>query len=51
MHLTNFSLNKNSDNFIPPEGNKFNHNIIIEHFHKESIASKRLLTNIYNRLI
>ena len=41
MHLTNFSLNKNSDNFISPE----------EEFYKESShASKRLLTNIYKTL-
>jgi hypothetical protein len=41
MHLTNFSLNKNSDNFISPE----------EEFYKEnSHASKRLLTNIYKTL-
>jgi hypothetical protein len=41
MHLTNFSLNKNSDNFITPE----------EEFYKEgSNASKRLLTNIYKTL-
>jgi hypothetical protein len=35
MHLTNFSLNKNSDNYVSPE----------EEFYKDSnSASKRLLT-------
>jgi hypothetical protein len=41
MHLTNFSLNKDSKNFISPE----------EEFYKEgSNASKRLLTNVYKTL-
>lgn len=35
MHLTNFSLNKNSENYVSPE----------EEFYKDgSTASKRLLT-------
>ncbi len=42
MHLTNFSLNKNSDKYISPE----------EEFYKDpnSQASKRLLTNVYKNL-
>ena len=41
MHLTNFSLNKNSENFISPE----------EEFYKESSnASKRLITTVYKNL-
>ena len=41
MHLTNFSLNKNSDNFITPD----------DEFYKDtSNASKRLLTTIYKNL-
>lgn len=41
MHLTNFSLNKNSENFISPE----------EEFYKESSnASKRLLTTVYKNM-
>lgn len=41
MHLTNFSLNKNSDNFITPD----------DEFYKDtSNASKRLMTTIYKNL-
>lgn len=41
MHLTNFSLNKNSDNFITPD----------DEFYKDSsTASKRLLITIYKNL-
>lgn len=41
MHLTNFSLNKNSDNYVSPE----------EEFYKDgSTASKRLLTQVYKSL-
>jgi tubulin polyglutamylase TTLL6/13 len=53
MHLTNFSLNKNSDKFILPEGKIFNLclNFAIEEFYKDSTASKRLLTNIYKQFL
>lgn len=41
MHLTNFSLNKNSDKYISPE----------EEFYKDdSNASKRLLSSVYKTL-
>lgn len=41
MHLTNFSLNKNSDNYISPEE---------EFFKDTNNASKRLLTQVYKNL-
>jgi len=41
MHLTNFSLNKNSEKFIAPE----------DEFFKDDKASKRLLSTIYKNLI
>ena len=46
MHLTNYSLNKNSEKFMAPEGicKIF---IFIDEFYKNSNASKRLLSNIY----
>jgi hypothetical protein len=41
MHLTNFSLNKNSQNFITPEE---------EFFKDTNNASKRLLSQVYKTL-
>lgn len=42
MHLTNFSLNKNSDNYVSPSE---------EEFYKESSnASKRLMTSVFKSL-
>lgn len=40
MHLTNYSLNKHSTNFIAP-GDDFN---------ADNMASKRSLSNIYNNI-
>lgn len=51
MHLTNFSLNKNSDKFVQPEGKQSRNKIVIDEFYKESTASKRLLSNVYKRLV
>jgi hypothetical protein len=50
MHLTNFSLNKNSENFILPEGKYSIFNLNLDEFLNDSIASKRLLTNVYKAL-
>jgi len=41
MHLTNYSLNKNSDKFRKPDSHIFSEN---------SNASKQLLTSIYKKL-
>ena len=40
MHLTNFSLNKNSDNYKAPD----------ENFQENNDGSKRLLTQLYQTL-
>ena len=40
MHLTNFSLNKNSDKYVPPE----------EDYYNNSAASKRLLSQVLKKL-
>jgi hypothetical protein len=43
MHLTNFSLNKNSDNYVSPDEEEF--------FKESSTASKRLLSAVYKSLL
>lgn len=40
MHLTNFSLNKNSENYVAPE----------ENFMDNDEGSKRLLTTLWKQL-
>lgn len=58
MHLTNYSLNKNSSRFVLPEGKtllcRWTPRLTlasVDEFYNESTASKRLLTNIYKSLM
>lgn len=41
IHLTNFSLNKNNNNFVKPE----------DEFYKNDTGSKRLLSSVFKHLI